>query len=263
MGAASSVAASGALVAQAQLRSAAFNIAKSPVFGAKEKFLNITNMTAQESTGSGAGIPVSDQGNVQASNITKGLGVKIQGETTIFTQGPIKMTQATYDMAIQGNGFFVVNFPDGRRAYTRAGNFKKTGEGEIVTQNGLSVSPGIVVPGDATAVVINESGEVWVTLQGQDPQNLGQIELATFTNPSGLEEGSDGLWYQVDPNDNPVIGAPGTDGRGTVIQGSVEESNIEVVKQLVEAMAANNTFALLMKIIEADKEQGKQIAQAA
>lgn len=261
--AAALVAAPGALVCQEKLKMIAFNISNANTTAYREKFLESATVVASTGGGVNAGVAANEAGNVEASNITNGLGVKIQGENTNMQQGSLKVTENTYDLAIDGKGYFVVTSADGKKFYTRAGNFKKDATGQIVTQKGYVVSPGITIPANAVDVTINESGEVWVTPDGEDPQNVGQIEIATFSNPGGLREVGDNLLEQADPNDAPVTGVPNTEGRGSIVQKALEESNVEVVKQLVESMQVNNTFALLMKIIEADKKQGEQVASAA
>lgn len=263
MSAAALVAASGAIMCQEVLNAVAFNISNAKTIGFKEKFLDVVTVVARGQGGANAGVPANAAGDVETSNVTKGLGVRIQGENVNLNQGNIKNTGGNYDVAIQGRGYFVVNSADGKTYYTRAGNFKKDATGKLVTQKGYSVSPGITIPSNATDVKINDVGEVWATIAGQQaPQNLGVIQIAIFSNPAGLREIGDNLLEQADPNDNPVTGNPGVDGKGTLVQGALEESNVDVVKQLVEAMQANNTYAMLVKIIEADKKQGEQIAAA-
>ena len=219
-------------------------------------------MVAQNDGNAGAGTATSDAGDMLASNITKGLGVKVIGETRHMLQGAVKMTDRALDVMIQGKGFFVVTDANGNRLYTRVGSFKKNNNGELVTQTGQVVQGVQAIPGEASALTINESGEMIATVNDQE-QNLGQFEIATFMNESGLEQIGNNLFKQVDDADNPVIGTAGTGGRGKILQHALEESNVETVQELVNVMQANTTFGLLMKIIEADKKLGEHVTQAA
>lgn len=261
-GLASTIAASGALIQTQVLAAAADNIARKGIFASKAMTLDQASVVAQHANASGAGTPATDAGDLQASNRVLGLGAKITGQSRNMTQGAPHMTNQQLDVMIQGRGYFVVTSANGQQYYTRNGNFSKDSSGQIVTKGGKVVSPGITIPNNASSVTINESGEVHATVEGAD-QLVGQLDIATFASDDSLREIGDNLYELANPNDAAVVGAAGTNGSGTLLQGHLEASNIETVSELIHVMEANTTHGFLMKIIEADKKNGDAVAQAA
>ena len=177
-------------------------------------------------------------------------------------QGVPQETSNDLDVAIQGKGFFVVQMPNGTEAYTRAGAFQQSPEGEIITQEGYTVSPGITIPQGATKITITATGTVQAVLGGQvDPQTIGQLELATFVNPNGLEAMGDNLFQQTTASGEANTAAPGEDGYGTLLQGYLENSNVDPVREITTLIVAQRSYEMNSKIITAADEMLRAAAQ--
>ena len=194
----------------------------------------------------------SDTGTIVPSGAQLGLGVKTAAIYRINEQGNLQQTSNTLDMAIQGNGFFQVTMPDGETAYTRDGTFSLSPDGTIVTADGYTVQPGLAIPTAATSVSINTSGQVQVTLQGQTaPTTVGQLQLASFPNDTGLAAQGDNLLLQTSASGAPVTGNPATTGFGTVMQGFVETSNVNVVTEITNLITAQRAYEMNSQVITA------------
>jgi flagellar basal-body rod protein FlgG len=192
----------------------------------------------------------SDTGTVVPAGAQVGLGVKTAAIYRITEQGNLQQTSNTLDMAVQGNGYFQVTLPSGETAYTRDGTFSLSPEGTIVTADGYIVQPGITIPSNATNVAINSSGQVQVTLSGQTaPTTVGAIQLAVFPNETGLDAQGDNLFLQSSASGNAVTGAPATPGFGTVLQGFVETSNVNVVSEITNLITAQRAYEMNSKVI--------------
>ena len=192
----------------------------------------------------------SDTGTIVPSGAQVGLGVKTAAIYAINEQGNLQQTSNTLDMAIQGNGYFQVTLPSGQTAYSRDGTFSMGPDGTIVTADGYTVQPGLQIPTAATSVTVNTSGQVQVTLSGQTaPQTIGQLQLATFPNPAGLSAQGDNLLLQTAASGAPVAGNPGTAGFGTVMQGFVETSNVNVVTEITNLITAQRAYEMNSKVI--------------
>jgi flagellar basal-body rod protein FlgG len=166
-----------------------------------------------------------------------------------------RATSSTLDMAIQGNGYFQVTLPDGETAYTRDGTFALGADGTIVTADGYTIQPGLQIPTAATGVTINTSGQVQVTLQGQTaPQTIGQLQLATFPNAAGLDSQGGNLSLQTAASGAPVTGNPGTAGFGSVEQGFIETSNVNVVTEITNLITAQRAYEMNSKVITSSDE---------
>jgi flagellar basal-body rod protein FlgG len=184
-----------------------------------------------------------------------GLGVKTAAIYPINEQGNLQQTSNTLDMAIQGNGYFQVTLPSGETAYTRDGTFALAADGTIVTADGYTIQPGLQIPPQATGVTINTSGQVQVTIAGQTaPQTIGQLQLAVFPNPAGLASQGGNLSLQTAASGAPVTGNPGTAGFGTVMQGFVETSNVNVVSEITNLITAQRAYEMNSKVITAGDE---------
>jgi flagellar basal-body rod protein FlgG len=193
----------------------------------------------------------SDSGTIVPSGIQLGLGVRTAAVYRMTGQGQIVTTENSLDLAIQGKGYFQVELPSGETAYTRAGSFQLSPEGQIVTANGYTVLPGITVPNDAVDVTVNSSGEVQVTIAGQvQPQTVGQLEFATFPNEVGLQALGDNLFAETPASGNPTTGVPGSTGFGTVLQGYLETSNVDVVQEITNLIRAQRAYEMNSKVIE-------------
>jgi flagellar basal-body rod protein FlgG len=194
----------------------------------------------------------SDTGTIVPSGAQLGLGVKTAAIYRINEQGNLQQTSNTLDMAIQGSGYFQVTLPDGETAYTRDGTFGLSPDGTIVTADGYTVQPGLTIPTAATSVSINTSGQLQVTLQGATaPTTVGQFQLATFPNDAGLAAQGDNLFLQTAASGSPVTGNPATTGFGTVMQGFVETSNVNVVTEITNLITAQRAYEMNSQVITA------------
>ena len=208
------------------------------------------------------GTSSSDAGTVIPSGIQLGTGVKTGSVYRIIAQGNMTMTENTYDMAVQGRGYFRVQLPSGDDAYTRAGSFQLNGDGQLVTQDGYTVQPGIVIPQDATEVSISASGEVAAMVPGQvTPQVVGQLDLATFINPAGLEATGNNLFLETPASGTPTTGIPGDVGFGTLLQGFLESSNVNPVQEITNLISAQRAYELNSKVITASDEMLQTVSQ--
>ncbi|MDB2414751.1 flagellar basal-body rod protein FlgG [Rickettsiales bacterium] len=210
------------------------------------------------------GTQTSDTGTIKPTGIQIGLGVSTGAVYGIYEQGPMEQTDSAFDMAINGRGFFKVTLPDGTESYTRAGSFQVNAEGLIVTTEGYTVSPGITIPSNVLDVTINASGEVLVNIQGQTtPSNLGQFELINFINEAGLENIGGNLLLETDASGTPTTGVAGLEGFGTILQGSVEGSNVNAVSELTNMIKAQRAFEMNIKVMEAADESMRNLNQVA
>ncbi|MDE2005448.1 MAG: flagellar basal-body rod protein FlgG [Rhodospirillales bacterium] len=192
----------------------------------------------------------SDSGSIVPSGAQIGLGVRTAAIYRIDEQGNLQQTSNALDMAIQGNGFFQVTLPSGATAYTRDGTFGLAPDGTIVTADGYVVQPGIQVPTNATSVTINTSGQVQATISGQTaPQTLGQIQLAAFPNDAGLQAQGGNLFVQTAASGAPVQGNPAAPGFGSVMQGFIETSNVNVVSEITNLITAQRAYEMNSKVI--------------
>ncbi len=198
------------------------------------------------------GTQTSDQGNVLPAGIELGSGVKTVGTPRVMSQGNLLPTQKEYDVAIRGEGFFRIQLPDGRTAYTRDGSFELDAQGRLVTAQGYLLQPGITVPQNATGFTINAQGQVSVTPAGQTaPTQVGQIELANFINKAGLQAIGDNLYLETPASGPPQIGNPGADGFGNLQQGNLEQANVEAVTEISDLIAAQRAYEMNAKVITA------------
>jgi flagellar basal-body rod protein FlgG len=202
-----------------------------------------------------AGSNSSDTGSIVPSGAQVGLGVKTAAIYRIDEQGNLQQTSNTLDMAIQGNGFFQVTLPSGDTAFTRDGTFGLAPDGTIVTADGYVVQPGIQIPSNATGITVNAAGQVQVTLSGQTaPQTLGQLQLAVFPNDAGLDAQGDNLYLQTAASGAPVTGNPASPGFGSVMQGFIETSNVNVVTEVTNLITAQRAYEMNSKVITAGDE---------
>ncbi|MDW8002864.1 MAG: flagellar basal-body rod protein FlgG [Deltaproteobacteria bacterium] len=194
-------------------------------------------------------------GNQVPTGVQIGLGATLAAVQKIFIQGDLQQTQNELDIAIQGNGFFQVILPNGERAYTRAGTFKRDAEGRIVTSDGYLLEPGITIPQNAVQISIEADGTVSVIVQGQPrPQQLGVIELAMFPNPAGLNAIGKSLFMESDASGAPIIGRPGELGFGTLLQGYVEMSNVNVLQEMISLIVGQRAYEVNSKAVQAADE---------
>ncbi len=201
------------------------------------------------------GVQSSDAGTIVPTGVQVGVGVKAGSVYRVTEQGSITQTQNLYDVAIQGEGYFIVQLPDGRDAYTRAGNFSLSADGQVVTEDGFVVAPGISVPQDAVGISINRQGVVQVIMaDGSAPQEVGALELARFVNPAGLDAIGDNSFLETPASGAANRGLPGSVGFGTVQQGFLETSNVNAVTEISALITAQRAYEMNSKVITTTDE---------
>ena len=204
----------------------------------------------------------SDTGTIVPVGVQVGLGVKTAAVYRITEAGNLTLTENTLDLAINGNGYFQVTLPSGETAYTRAGSFQLDSQGTIVTADGFQVTPGITVPDNTIDITVNSSGEVLATIDGQVAQsNLGQIQLANFSNQAGLLAIGDNLYLESSASGNATTGNPDSTGFGSIQQGFLETSNVNVVEEITNLITAQRAYEMNSKVIETSDEMMQQMTQ--
>lgn len=184
------------------------------------------------------------------TGLSLGTGVRTASTARIFTQGNIQKTDGTLDVAVQGNGFFQVQLPDGTTGYTRDGSFEKDNTGQIVTADGYPVLPAITIPANATSLTIGTDGTVSITQAGAAAATqIGSIQLATFINNSGLQSVGQNLFLETASSGTPTPNTPGTNGAGITNQGYVETSNVNVAEELVTMIQTQRAYELNSKVV--------------
>jgi len=186
------------------------------------------------------------------SGLMLGTGVRVAGNEKLFTQGNLEQTGNPLDLAVQGRGFLQVTMPDGSIAYTRDGSLHLDQNGQIVTANGYLLDPAIAVPPNSQSITIGSDGTVSVAVAGQAvPQQIGTVQLADFINPAGLQPNGDNLYLETASSGAPQIGQPGLNGLGTLAQGTLEASNVNVVEQMVDMIETQRTYEMNSKSVSA------------
>ena len=235
-----------------RMRVIANNLANVNTTGFKRDRAQFDTLAYQQITAPGA--QATDQ-NKYATGLNLGSGVQIMGTSRIDTQGSMQVTGNSLDLAIQGSGFFQVLRPDGSTGYTRDGSFSRTADGTLVTTDGMPLQPPIQVPDGAMSITIGPDGTVSATLQGQTtPSSVGKIQTVRFMNPSGLQADGGNLLSETAASGAPQVGDPGTDGRGTVSQGSLEASNVDITEELVDMIETQRAYEVNSKVIKATDE---------
>ncbi|MBT4889858.1 MAG: flagellar basal-body rod protein FlgG [Rhodospirillales bacterium] len=203
----------------------------------------------------------SDSGTIVPSGVQIGLGVKLAAVYRIHEQGNLTATDNTFDLAIQGEGFFEIELPSGGTGYTRDGTFQLNANGEMVTHDGYAVQPGISIPSDAIDVTINSSGEVLAKIQGQVAlANVGQLSISTFPNPAGLQAEGGNMFTETPASGAATTGNPGESGVGTLLQGFLETSNVNSVEEISNLISAQRAYEMNSKVIQTSDEMMGTIA---
>lgn len=253
-------AATGMMAQQLNVEVISNNIANMNTVGFKRQraefqdllYQNIERMGAQSSAA----------GTVVPTGIQIGSGVKAGSVYRITEQGSPTSTGNTYDLAINGRGYFQILLPSGDTAYSRAGNFAVNGEGQLVTDDGYTVQPEIAIPQDARDVIISPTGQVQILTAGDpEPQIVGQLELALFFNEAGLEAIGDNLFLETAASGPANAGAPGDVGFGQLMQGYTEASNVDAVSEITALIVAQRAYEMNSKVISTADEMLAAAAQ--
>lgn len=248
-----SIAATGMMAQQLNVEVISNNIANMSTSGFKRQRAEFQDLLYQNLRR--VGTNSSDSGTIVPSGIQIGLGVKTGSVYRVMTQGDMNNTGNKLDLAIQGRGYFRVQMPSGTDAYTRAGNFQLSPDGQIVTSDGYTVAPGITVPSTATDITISSDGQVQATIPGQTaPQVVGQLELSNFQNEAGLEAQGNNLFIETAASGTPSTGAPASTGFGSLQQGFLETSNVNAVTEISDLITAQRAYEMNAKIITASDE---------
>jgi len=208
------------------------------------------------------GTASSDAGTTVPSGIQVGLGVRTAAVYRNNTQGNLLPTSNPLDLAIQGIGFFQVTLPNNEIAYTRDGSFQLSQTGEIVTADGYEVQPGLTVPQAATSITVNTSGQVLVQVAGTvDPQTIGQLQTSQFPNVDGLQAIGNNLFTETTASGPPQAGTPGSTNFGTILQGFLETSNVNVVSEITNLITAQRAYEMNSRVVETSDQMLQTISQ--
>jgi flagellar basal-body rod protein FlgG len=255
------VAATGMAAQQTRLEGISHNIANSGTVGFKKQRVEFQDLLYQMvrqpgvSTGQTTEAPL---------GVQLGSGVRVVGTVNIHEQGTFLNTDNPLDVAVEGNGFLAVSREDGSLAFTRAGNLKADSTGRIVTNDGMPIDPPITLPEGATNVAIAPTGKVTVTLPGEaDPVEVGQITLASFVNPSGLRNLGHNLLERTLASGDPIFADPGSDGHGTLMQGALEQSNVDMVEEMVNLISAQRSYEINSRVITSADEMLRKASEMA
>lgn len=204
----------------------------------------------------------SSQQTIVPSGLQLGTGVHPVATERIHTQGNLVQTGNSFDLAISGGGFFQIQLPDGTTGYTRDGSFQLDNQGQIVTANGYVVAPGITIPSNAISVTISRDGIVSVLSSGSpSPSQVGQLQLASFVNPGGLQSQGENLYLETAASGSPTTGNPTSNGLGTLNQGYTETSNVNVAEELVNMIQTQRAFEINSRSIQASDQMLQKLAQ--
>jgi flagellar basal-body rod protein FlgG len=249
-------AASGMNAQQASIDNVAHNLANVNTAGYKRSHVEFEDLFYQHTRVPGAATSLGDQ----PVGLEVGLGTRVVATSRDFTNGSFRATGSPLDMAIQGQGFFRISMPDGTQSYTRSGAFQRDAQGQIVTSDGYALDPQISIPENATSVSISREGVVSASIPGQSAaQQLGTIELTTFQNPSGLTPMGSNLFQVTSASGEPQTGPAGTEQRGTLTQGYLEDSNVSVVEEMVNMILGQRAYEASSKVIKAADEMLAQV----
>ena len=254
------IGATGMLAQQTNVDVISNNIANMTTAGFKRQRVDFKDLIYQNIDRPGTAS--TDQQTTMPSGLQLGLGVRVGSVYRIHEQGTLQQTENPLDLALTGNGFFQIEMPDGSTGYTRSGTFQVNENGEIVTTQGYRLSPTITVPQDTISVEVNQSGEVLAQVSGQtSPSNVGQIQLASFINPAGLDAIGDNLYLETDASGTPVTGNPDTENFATVRQGAIEGSNVNVVEEITQLITAQRAYEMNSNVISTSDEMLQTITQ--
>ncbi len=247
------IGATGMLAQQMNVDVISNNIANTTTSGFKRQRAEFHDLIYQNKMRPGA--PSSVAGTMMPTGMQFGLGVGLGSIYRLHEQGTIKMTENPLDLAITGDGYYQILMPNGQTAYTRSGVFQLNENGEIVTAQGYPLQPGMTVPNNAEDIIVNVAGEVLVKLPNTVAmQNVGQIQLATFINPAGLEGIGDTLFLETAASGAATVGNPAGENFGEIRQGALENSNVNVVEEITNLITAQRSYEMNSKVITTSDE---------
>lgn len=251
-------AASGMTAQEMNVDNIANNLANANTVGFKSRRAQFQDLMYQSMLQPGT---ASGQTTVVPTGLQLGLGTRAASNEVVFTQGSFSETDNPLDLVIQGNGFFQIQLPNGTTAYTRAGSFQLDKNGNIVTGQGYSLIPQITIPATAQQVTIASDGTVSYTLPNQTAaQQAGQIQLANFQNPAGLNGLGNNLYAPTDASGDPTVGVPGgPEGLGSLLQGYVEQSNVSIVNEFINLIQAQRGYEANSKVVQAADQMYQQV----
>ena len=235
-----------------RMRVIANNLANVGTTGYKRDRANFSTLAYQDARIAGQ---QSSAETAYATGLNLGTGVGIQSTTRIDTQGTLNTTGNGLDLALDGDGYFQVQMPGGQTAYTRAGNFSRSPEGLLVTAQGYAVQPAVTIPEGATSIVVSNDGTVSAKVAGStEATELGQITIASFANPAGLQSLGDNFLQETSASGTAQVGVAGQDGRGNIRQGMLEASNVNIVEEMVDMIECQRAYEINSKMISAVDE---------
>ena len=241
------IAATGMAAQETHLEAISNNIANGSTVGYKKQRVDFEDLLYQ--TVRQAGAPTG-QTTMNPTGLQLGTGVRVVATSRQFGEGTLNQTNNQLDVAIEGNGFLAVTQNDGTLAYTRNGELKLDGTGRIVNHDGLPIEPSLTVPQGATDITIGSNGQVTVQMPGEtNPTEIGNITVNSFINDNGLKAVGHNLFLPTLASGEPQIGEPGTEGRGTLMQGSLEASNVDIVEEMVGMISAQRSYEINSKVI--------------
>ena len=253
-------AASGMSAQQMNLDNVANNLANSSTTGFRRRRVQFQDLLYQNLVMPGA---AATQQTTLVAGLQVGLGTRAAATEVVQVQGNLSATGNSLDLAIQGDGFFQVTLPSGETAYTRSGAFHLDPNGNVVTSDGDPITPGITIPTGATSITVGSDGTVSITQTGQQAaQQVGTIQLALFPNPGGLNSIGSNEFLTTTASGDPIAGTPGgSDGLGSIQQGYLEESNVDVVEEFVEMIMAQRSYEANSRVVQAADDMMQELNQ--
>jgi flagellar basal-body rod protein FlgG len=242
-----------------QLAAISNNLSNASTVGFKRDRINFEDLLYQIQRQPGG---QSSQNTELPSGLQLGTGVRVVATQKQFTGGSLQVTEQSLDLAINNRGFFQIQLPTGESAYTRNGQFHLNSEGEIVNANGFLLEPSIVIPENANTITISQDGAVSANILGEvDPRQIGNITLTDFVNPAGLQALGGNVFVQTAASGDPQTGTAGADGLGSIIQGSLENSNVDIVEEMVNMITTQRAYEMNSKVVSTADQMLQFISQ--
>jgi len=253
------IAATGMHAQETNLEGVANNISNANTVGYKRQRVDFEDLIYQNVRQAGS---ATGGNNMAPTGLQLGNGVRVVGTSRNLEQGAFDISNNQLDVAIEGNGFFVVQQPDGQPAYTRAGTLQLDGEGRLVNSDGMPLDPPISIPQGATSISIAANGTVSATMTGENaPVEVGQIQIATFVSPGGLKAIGHNLFLPTLASGDAQVGTAGEDGRGSLLQGAFERSNVDIVTEMIGMIAAQRAYEINSKVVTTADEMLRAASQ--